>query len=68
MRETAEQRAERAKQALEMYVEPSSVREVSERMGVSYGSAYALIKQAGGADVFRPRGTRAVKPEPADVE
>jgi len=51
-----------------MYEEPSSVREVSERLGISYGSAYALIKQAGGAEVFRPRGTRAVKPEVVDVE
>jgi hypothetical protein len=57
-RESIEQRAERAKKALEIYLEPCAVREVAGRMGISYGAAYALIKEAGGPHVFRPRGTR----------
>jgi transposase-like protein len=61
VRETVEQRAERAKKALSIYQEPTTVRNVAERMGIAYGTAYALIKEAGGDDVFRPRGTRTKK-------
>ena len=61
MRESIEQRAERARKAMEMYLEPASVRDVAQRLGVSYGLAYSLIKEAGGAEVFRPRGSRAAR-------
>ena len=63
VRESIEQRAERAQKAMEMYLEPAAIRDVAERMGISYGSAYSLIKEAGGREVFRPRGTRAVRPD-----
>jgi predicted transcriptional regulator len=46
---------------MEMYLEPSAIRDVAERMEISYGTAYALIKEAGGQKVFRPRGTRAAR-------
>lgn len=62
-RESIEQRARRAEKALKMYLALNTIREVAQRMGVSYGTAYALIQEAGGPEVFRPRGTRIRKPE-----
>ena len=57
-RESVEQRAERAGKALSIYLEPNTIRDVADRMGISYGTAYALIKEAGGREVFRARGSR----------
>lgn len=61
-RESPQQRVERAKKALAMYLEPCPIRDVAGRMGISYGTAYALIKEAGGREAFRPRGTRVQQP------
>jgi hypothetical protein len=55
---TGEPREAMAKQALELYLTPMTIREVSQRLGCSYGKAHALITKAAGPDVFRRRGTR----------
>jgi transposase len=64
VRETPEERAERARVALGHYNQPLTIRQVAEKMDISYGTAYSLIAEAGGGPkVFRARGTRLTRLE-----
>lgn len=60
-RRDPEARAELAQQALIWYKEGHTLMRVAKELGVSYGKAHALVKEAGGE--MRRRGGPAGKKE-----